>query len=158
MHFNDGTGRLIRANTTEDYYGSVSLGDIDGDGDVDILSTDYRENDGILLHRNDGHGSFTTSTPIFNSGGPTASVEFGDVDGDGDLDLFIARFGHHEVWLNDGLGNFTDTGQELFETGMDPQAFFQNLQFADLDGDQDLDVVVAPPGDFWIQSHGWAVL
>ena len=40
-------------------------------------------------------------------------VALGDVDGDGDLDAFVANDYDNRIWLNDGSGNFTDSGQQL---------------------------------------------
>ena len=41
-------------------------------------------------------------------------VALGDLDGDGDLDAWVANSNQpNRVWINDGLGNFTDSGQAL---------------------------------------------
>ncbi|MCP4149004.1 MAG: hypothetical protein GY757_14750 [bacterium] len=37
----------------------------------------------------------------------------GDLDGDGDLDAYDARYGFNRVWLNDGAGKFSDSGQAM---------------------------------------------
>ena len=78
-----------------------TLGDIDGDGDVDALQGGTG-----LLSLNDGTGIFTDSGQRVTAGG---EVEFGDVDGDGDPDVV----GTSGVWLNDGNGVFTNTGANL---------------------------------------------
>ncbi len=63
-----------------------------------------------------------------------SDVELGDVDGDGDLDAVTGQFNQpNSVWLNDGLGNFTNSGQSL-------GTFATELALGDLDGDGDLDV------------------
>jgi hypothetical protein len=73
----------------------------------------------------------------------TLSVSFGDLDGDGDLDALVGN-GHtddtgwpNNVWLNDGTGRFTDSGQELGES----YESTHNVSLVDLDGDGDLDAV-----------------
>jgi uncharacterized repeat protein (TIGR01451 family) len=68
----------------------------------------------------------------------TVDVALGDLDGDGDLDAFAAnQIYPDQVWLNDGKGNFEDSGQEL--GGADSGG----VALGDLDGDGDLDAFVA---------------
>lgn len=107
---------------------SVSLRDVDGDGDLDAVvgngpgNAEYAgEPNAVWL--NDGAGHFTDSGQrIIGSGGTvwsiTYAVALGDLDGDGDLDAFIgnARSGRaDEVWVHDGTGAFTDSEQRLGE-------------------------------------------
>ena len=65
-------------------------------------------------------------------------VSLGDVDGDGDLDAFVAnsRTGNR-VWVNDGSGIFTDSGQSLGDH------YSHGVTLGDVDGDGDLDAFVA---------------
>ena len=88
---------------------SVNWTDYDNDGDIDLFVTNeggQNEN----LYRNDGGGSFTkiTASPIVTDVGNTMSSSWGDMDNDGDLDLFLAndRSGN-ALFRNDGNGNFT---------------------------------------------------
>jgi hypothetical protein len=64
------------------------------------------------------------------------SGALGDMDGDGDLDLFIGSFGNNALFLNDGTGLFTDSGQDLGGGNSTDAAT------GDLDNDGDLDLVV----------------
>jgi len=65
-------------------------------------------------------------------------VALGDVDGDGDLDAFVANQADpNKVWLNDGNGIFTDSGQSLGSS----DSF--GVALGDVDGDGDLDAFVA---------------
>src|SRR5262245_22042125 len=70
----------------------VARGDVDGDGDLDLVSGNWGQS---RLYLNDGSGIFTDATagrmPIRND--RTTCVAFGDVDGDGDLDLVLGNFG-----------------------------------------------------------------
>ena len=74
-------------------YHSVDLGDMDDDGDMDIATGVYGGQS--RLFRNEGDGTFTdvTDTHMPLGSYQTWDIEFGDVDGDGDLDLFLANFG-----------------------------------------------------------------
>ena len=78
----------------------------------------------------------------FIFGGPRCrAVALADVDGDGDLDAFLAN-GRSEnvepntVWLNDGAGRFHDSGQRL---GTDLMVDSHSVALGDIDGDGDLD-------------------
>ena len=64
---------------------SVDTGDIDLDGDLDIIVTHVGSGQQLLFH-NEGNGLFPTSQSLTMTGGP-AEVKFADVDGDGYLDV-----------------------------------------------------------------------
>jgi hypothetical protein len=136
--FNDNGQRLV------DWSFPVALGDIDGDGDLDAwfgrgsASPDY----GDRVYLNDGNGSFTDSGQKPNTVS-TGDVAFGDLDGDGDLDAYLAN-GHQQggnipdrIWINDGKGTFTDSGQRLGRSNG------RSVQLGDVDADGDLDAIVA---------------
>ncbi|MBN1478419.1 VCBS repeat-containing protein [Candidatus Sumerlaeota bacterium] len=122
--------------------------DVDGDGDEDILAASLFD-DEVFWHENlsTGHGA-----PLVDSGqelGSDASfdVELGDLDGDGDLDAFVANYTApgvpNAVWINAGAGTFTDSGQSLGNSDS------RGLALGDLDGDGDLDAFV----DNWNQAN-----
>ncbi len=115
----------------------VSLGDLDGDGDLDAFVVNL-SGEGNRVWLNDGTGHFTNGGQSLGSS-DSASVSLGDLDGDGDLDAFVANFsgGGNRVWLNDGTGHFSDSGQSL---GSSDSAC---VSLGDLDGDGDLDAFIA---------------
>ena len=115
---------------------AVALGDVDGDGDLDALVANSRgEGQPDMVWLNDGAGQFSDSGQRLGNTS-TEGLALGDLDGDGDLDAFIATDWKNSIWLNDGTGTFSDTGQRLSDL----------LSFAvalgDLDGDGDLDAFV----------------
>lgn len=119
---------------------NAALGDIDGDGDLDVAISVYRQAGINHILLNDGAGTFTQSSQGLGAGFAT-DVELSDLDGDGDLDLIFNGGGPGvgspaKVWLNDGAGNFTDTGQSI---GSDNSA---GLGVADIDSDGDSDLFV----------------
>jgi len=90
----------------------AAVGDYDGDGDDDLFVTRTRATN--LLFRYDGGGVFTDATEAsgISEYGHSAGAAFGDIDNDGDLDLYvatIASFGHL-LYINDGTGHFTEEG------------------------------------------------
>ncbi len=81
---------------------------------------------------NDASGNFTAGQDVGTS--DSYGVSLGDVDGDGDLDAFVANCCGNKVWLNDGSGNFTVTGQSLGSS--------YSISLGDVDGDGHLDAFV----------------
>ena len=78
-------------------------------------------------------------------------MALGDLDGDDDLDAFIGSLHGNKVWLNDGAGHFTNTGQSMDSLLAD------GVALGDLDGDGDLDAFVVnsfsnPPNKVWLND------
>jgi Tol biopolymer transport system component len=140
---NDGTGQFTEYWQMEDSQatvGDIALADFDADGDLDALIANGFRDTGSFPSRylwNDGNGQFTDSgQTLFETLG--ASLAVGDLDLDGDLDVFIANMDRpNEVWLYQD-GAFTDSGLRLGNAS----EMSGRATLADLDGDGDLDVVV----------------
>ncbi|MBC8123573.1 MAG: VCBS repeat-containing protein, partial [Gemmatimonadaceae bacterium] len=90
---------------------SITFGDLDGDGDLDLAvtnSSDYPDFNGtVSVLKNNGNGTFATPQ-IFAVGDSPRSITFGDLDGDGDLDLATANYRSDSVSVlkNNGNGTF----------------------------------------------------
>jgi len=129
--------------------GGVSLFDFDGDGDLDLWFAQGEPLPGRAaepprldrLYRNDGGFRFTDVTAEAGAGEPgyTFSAACPDVDGDGDLDLYVCNFGPNRLLVNDGGGRFIDV---TAAAGLACAAWSSCAAFADLDGDGDLDCYV----------------
>jgi tetratricopeptide (TPR) repeat protein len=139
----------------------VNMGDVDGDGDLDVFVSNYRL-DPDFLWLNDGRGNLTNVAGargvagelVRGAYGHTIGSAWGDLDGDGDLDLVAANLAHPRfidfsdktyVYLQGPDGRFTDRREELGiafeETHSDPTLFD-----ADNDGDLDLFLTSVYPG------------
>lgn len=144
---NDGSGRFALFSKVavspsgQKLY--MAAGDIDGDGDIDLVVPINLAPGYVAILKNSGNGNFTaTSTvPVGNS---PLSVSLGDLDGDGDLDIAVANNGTGgganssvAILKNDGGGNFTLT------FSIDVQGCEFPLAIGDLDGDGDLDIAVS---------------
>lgn len=116
----------------------LATGDLDGDGNVDIVSANVLSQDvSVLLGRGDGTFAAQVRYP---AGGQARSVAIGDVDKDGDLDLAIGLQSGGStlaVMLNDGAGSFSTP-----QLHGSPPETPNTIILAHLDGDADLDAAM----------------
>jgi len=121
---------------------SVALGDLNGDGFLDLVLGNYHNLSQIFL--NDGRGGFAAPTDIAGIEKATTSIALGDLNGDGFLDLVIGNNGaFSQVFLNDGTGDF---GAPSDITGSGKAT--TSIALGDLNGDGFLDLVIGNNGAF----------
>ena len=129
----------------------AALFDYDGDGDLDAYFTngsfvldpdDSRPTPRNRLYRQEDDGSFVDATDESGLGDPGygMGLAVGDVDNDGDLDVYLGNFGADRLYLNRGDGTFEDATEAA---GLDVDGFASSVIFCDYDVDGDLDVYVA---------------
>ncbi len=119
----------------------VAVGDVNGDGNPDIVFAAMESPARLFL--NYGNWEFVDATVQAGLGNMprwSTGVVFADVDGDGDLDLFVtAQTDTNRLYLNDGTGHF----EESPGAGLGSVRGSMTAAFADTDGDGDLDLYVA---------------
>jgi hypothetical protein len=129
----------------------VALGDVDGDGKVDVFLA--RTEGCSALYHNLGNWHFEDITKAAGVGAcdrHSTGAAFADVDGDGSLDLILlATNGPNAIFLNDGRGHFT----EHRDLGLDSTGKGgTTITMADVDGDGQLDLYVANYKDYSLQD------
>ena len=139
-----GPQRVI--TTAADYAYSVYAADLDGDGDLDVLSASYIDDTIAWYENTDGLGSFGSQQVITTAADYALSVYAADIDGDGDMDVLSASLDDDKIaWYEntDGLGSFSS--QQVITTAADGA---RSVYAADLDGDGDMDVLSASKYDY----------
>lgn len=166
IHFNGMSGELYYP---EMMGGGVALLDYDLDGDLDVylvqgamIGEGKTPADALVpyagppgpprdrLLRNDLAAGpdgrvgvrFTdvTDEAGLDARGYGMGVAVGDVDGDGDPDLYLAQYGANQLWRNNGDGTFSEAASAA---GVEVPEWSVAASFFDLEGDGDVDLYVA---------------
>jgi hypothetical protein len=161
------TRHTVPDSTGNSQFGIVIVGDVNGDGWLDALVGGRAQM--VVPDENSadlpGHSWVWLNSPddqVRQKSGrieiadlastPVSALALGDLDGDGDLDLFAAVMdtAGGRVLVNDGAGNFRDSGQRLGETGS------TSATLADIDDDGDLDVLLGTDQGavLWLNQGG----
>jgi len=136
---------------------SVFAADIDGDGDMDILSASAND-DTIAWYENNGAADPTwTAYDIATNADGAWSVFAADMDNDGDIDVLSAAYGVDDgiAWYeNDGGADPSWTASDIADTDG-----AQSVFAADMDNDGDMDILSASRNDdiiAWYENNGAA--
>ena len=148
----------------------IALLDVDNDDDLDIFVLQGRdldpevEGDGMIEGVEPGHRLFRneinptgelTFTDVSESSGIDdrgygMGLAVGDIDNDGDQDIYLAHYGENYLYLNDGDGSFTDI---TASSGTGDDRFGSSTAFLDYDSDGLLDLYVANYNNFTVSNH-----
>jgi len=162
VYENDGSGSFsnVGAGSISGVgLGSSTFGDIDGDGDQDLVVTgatgsilDPRPS--VAVYENDGEGGFTRTTAgLTEVAGSTSN--FADLDGDGDQDLIVTGSTNAStdnpqpsttVYENDGQGSFSEVTAGLYDVAVG------SVDLSDIEGDGDQDLILGGRDDSGIPT------
>ncbi len=132
---------------------SVFSSDLDGDGDQDVLSVSYLD-DNITWYENDGNGNFIEQNIVNTLADGLQAVYIKDLDGDGDQDLLSASYVDDKIAWYENVGMEIFGGQNIISLQADAAS---SVFAADLDGDGDQDVLSASSEDdkiAWYENNG----
>lgn len=135
----------------EVYGGSFASGDLDGDGDNDLIMNGLDPGRNTAMYLNDGSGIFTEVLDLPFPEASSGVTILKDLDADGDLDLFFSGIGFSigdfaHIYLNDGSGGFTQEANPAI-----PQFSGKGAAIGDVDNDGDPDILISAMdtnGDF----------
>lgn len=158
-HFDAARSTLL----PEDMGSGAAWGDYDKDGDLDLYVVNFSgplswsaeqlaAARGNALFKNNGDGTFTDVAPEadVDRRGWGMGAQWGDYDGDGDLDLYVTYYGPNVLFRNNGDGTFSDV---TAQAGVGDDSYSAGAAWGDYDLDGDLDLYVANYVDFRLAEN-----
>jgi hypothetical protein len=147
LYKNDGNGiftAMVQPSLVQVFAGAAEFGDVDGDGDMDLLVTGNTSSTTATanLYLNDSSGNYAISpgTPFEPSN--NGDIDFGDMDGDNDLDLIMTGMDANgtvfsKLYQNNGSGSYSLVSGTPFTA-----VWKSSAEFMDVDNDGDLDLLI----------------
>ncbi len=142
LYLNDGSGTFADATSSlpaEDFSTEdVEFGDLDLDGDLDLLAVNFGQSDPMSLYENSGAGVFVNSSHKIHGlqANDCEDVELGDFNSDGFPDIVLTTKGYVSVFANDATGEFDPVSAFLGNDGANQSVV------GDVNGDNHADLVI----------------
>ncbi len=151
---NNGTGTFIDVTATSlvstpsAKATSVNAGDLDGDGDDELLWASSMNPRSVWVLVNDGAGHLTSlSSPSFDLMGYTG-ISLGDIDGDGDLDVLEPE----GLRLLVHSSGFVFRDESTARLPVQKSSYYRTATMVDIDADTDLDILTGYPGEIFLND------
>ena len=139
---NEGQGifsNLLIIEELEEGPGGFGYGDMDNDGDIDILSGSFVDGD-LRWYENNGNQEYLLSHTITDDINSVNAIAVEDIDDDGFLDVVVSSMSDSKIvwYANDGVGNFS--AENVIVSGViNPD----EIKASDIDMDGDQDIIAA---------------
>ena len=128
--------------TSKQRTASISLGDVDGDGDTDAVIANGRHWPEINAVYFNTNNRFTSFMQLGNVHSTSYGAELADMDNDGDLDIVEANdMAPHRLYINDGKGQF------IFHSIIARPSSARNVILADIDNNSFTDIIICNRGE-----------
>jgi uncharacterized repeat protein (TIGR01451 family) len=138
-----GKEHVITENIESGAYAPTTYpADIDGDGDLDIITM---KNSQLFWYENtDGGGNFDVEHLINSSSFGVTLIRAGDMDGDGAIDIICGSYSSNNIsWYKNLNASETFSAEIIIVDTEDDNGSLTSLEIADMDGDNDLDIIAS---------------
>lgn len=138
------SSRIIISNAVN-YVTSVYADDLDGDGDIDVVSASATDDKIAWYENTDGLGTFSAQQILSVTADSAAIVRIADVDGDGDKDVVFGSTEDQKIgWFENLDGTGTFSGEIIIASN---SGSIRDLHFSDMNGDGNLDFLAPLAGN-----------